>query len=545
MHFSKIVLLIGLCSVCQLGTAQQQFAIRIQFSDKNATTFSLTEPSGYLSQRALDRRAKYDLGMDSSDLPVVSAYIDDVIQLSAGVLHTTSRWQNTCVVLMADTLSLELIRALPYVATTRSVGYYSDGLHNRPLSDSSATDQKPLGFNANYYGAAWEQIHLCRGEYLHEQGLMGAGMLIAVIDVGFMGVDLLDAFDSLRQDNRILDTRNFFEADNDVFQYSSHGSQALSCMAALLPETFVGTAPYAIYALYATDHLTTEQSIEEDNWVAAIERADSIGADLVSSSLGYNTFDNEDEIYNYNQLDGKTTLVAQAANKATAKGITVITSAGNEGNNAWHYLLTPGDADSALTIGAVDLQKDVAGFSSRGPNAAGTLKPDVAAMGVMASVVNGNGQIINQSGTSIATPVLAGLAACLLQAAPNTKPHQLRAEIRAAAHLHATPNNDVGHGVPDFSIAYNAITAIADPQQLLAGTKIYPNPAQNSFYISSSVPEGNQELHIVSLSGKRMMHKKLGLNAPQLIDVSQLPKGIYLLEVHIGSMKKVEKLVIR
>ncbi len=535
------------CCVCFSGfslKAQEQYAIRVVFAGKDATTYSLTQPQAYLSERAINRRSKYGLAIDSTDLPVPTAYVNQVLTTSQGVLHTTSKWHNSCVVLVADTTTLALVRTFPFVQNTHPVGYYQDGLHQKPTGPSPSGGAVPLDFDENYYGAAWDQINLCRGAYLHEQGLMGQGVLIAVIDVGFNGVPTIAAFDSLRAGSRIADVWNFIEQDDQVYQNSGHGTQVLSCMAALLPQTFVGTAPYATYALYTTDHLSTEQSIEEDNWVAAIERADSLGADLVNSSLGYNEFDQPEDTYTYAQLDGQTTLVARAANIATAKGMTVISSAGNEGNNNWHYLLTPGDADSALTVGASDINKQVATFSSRGPNAAGVLKPDVAAMGVAASVINGSGQVVQQNGTSIATPILTGLVACLFQARPNTTPAYLRAVIRAAGHLHEQPNYELGHGVPDFYEAYQQITAIKEQEQTANPYYIYPNPARDGIYIRGHFPSSGVAISLFSLSGQGLLERHLNGQHMHYVGLPALPQGIYLLKLKDKNGIFFEKLVI-
>ena len=374
-HFSKYFFAIIILLVTQNVKAQnEQYAFLVHFKDKAATTFSLNNPQQYLSARALERRAKYNITIDSTDLPVVATYVDSIIEVTNGVLHLTSRWQNFAVILVEDSASILLLSNIDFVKDFRLVGYYAAGLHMLPAPDNdSATGDKPTDFDENYYGAAWKQIHLCNGEYLHSEGWTGNDKLIAVIDAGFEGVNTNMAFDSLYQQGRLLDTHNFILDTSYVYDYSQHGSVVLSCMASLIPETHVGTAPYASYALYATDDQSTEQIIEESNFVAATERADSIGADLITTSLGYNTFDDPADNHTYAELDGKTTLVAKAANTATQKGIVVLASAGNEGNLPWEYILTPGDADSAMTIGSVNSVKTVAASSGHGPNAAGSL----------------------------------------------------------------------------------------------------------------------------------------------------------------------------
>ncbi|RYZ49352.1 MAG: hypothetical protein EOP49_16470, partial [Sphingobacteriales bacterium] len=383
MYMTRIYisLLILLCGAGMLQ-AQEQFAFRVRFTDKNKTTHTLSAPQQYLSQRALDRRNKYNIAVDSSDLPVVATYIDSVLHETQGVLHLRSRWQNSCVILLHDSADILNIQNIAFVKDIKPVGHYAGGLHQRPgTAVEEPVGEKPTDFDANFYGGAWNQIHLCNGEYLHEQGYMGEGKLIAVIDVGFTGANTIAAFDSLFQQNRLMDTWNYILDTSYVFSYGAHGCQVLSCMASYIPQTHVGTAPKAMYALYATDDLNSEQAIEEDNFTAAAERADSLGADLITTSLGYNTFDDPNDSYTYSDLDGHTTIVAKAANAASSKGIMMIASAGNEGNTAWQHILTPGDADSAMTVGSVNSLKQHSSSSGIGPNAAGVLKPNVSAMG--------------------------------------------------------------------------------------------------------------------------------------------------------------------
>lgn len=540
--------LLLLANAFLLKAQDPQYAFRVSFTDKQPTLFSLHTPADYLSSRALDRRLKYGIAIDSLDLPVPVSYTDSVLTVTGGVLHTTSRWLNSCVVLCPDAAAAAAaLSNLSFVQEFRQVAYYPTGLHQRPGQPDTTGPgggARPTDFDEPFYGVAWSQIHLCHGEFLHEEGYMGAGKLIAVVDVGFSGVHTAPAFDSLFAGGRLADTWNFIRDTAHVFDYGAHGCQTLSCMAAYQPGTHVGTAPEASYALYATDDLSSEQAIEEDNYVAATERADSIGADLISTSLGYNTFDNPADSYTYSELDGHTTLVARIANIATTKGILTVASAGNEGSSNWHYILSPGDADSAMTIGSVNNLKSPASTSGRGPNASAMLKPDVCAQGVQAAVVQASGSIGYQSGTSYATPVLAGLAACLMQALPEKTPSEIRSLIAAIADSAASPNYNVGNGVPDFRKALGA-NSIVTHGQLPDPFILYPNPA--SRFVSIRMREGGTaksvHYHLADLGGSTLQQGTLPL-AAGVLHLQAYATGLYLLQLECEGFRRTYKLRI-
>ncbi len=513
----------------------QQYAFRIQFTDKQNTTFSPDQPTEYLSVRAVSRRAKYNTAIDSTDLPVVKKYTDSVCLIAGGILHNQSRWLNSCVILVTDTLQISRIRDLPFVHSVKQVAFYPSGLHAvaRVEDNTGRTFNagRPASFDEHFYGAAWQQIHLCNGAYLHEQGYMGADMQIAVIDVGFDETDHHPAFDSLRSSGRLVDTWNFIHATPDVFHGGSHGSQVLSCMAGYWPEIHVGTAPLADYALYATDDLYSEQAIEEDNLAAALERADSLGVDLINISLSYNTFDDSTSSYTYNDLDGRSTISARAANAAVKKGIVVVVSAGNEGANSWKHILTPGDADSVLTVGAVDNSGIPAASSGEGPNASGKLKPDVMGMGALASVISTGGSIIKSSGTSFAAPVIAGLVACLMEMRPEKNPMEIMSMVQQSAHLFNNPDYKNGYGIPDFRKIAESVSISPAQNKEEIQIQLYPNPAQNQIFIRyEGASRAYHTIRIYDCYGRVKMEDN-GQYPMKKINIASLPQGIYFLKI--------------
>lgn len=538
--FFLVFLTSAFCSAPQ-ALAQNQYAYRISFSDKNSTTYTLTHPSDYLSMRALARRSLQAISIDSTDLPVCARYVDSVLHVTHGILHTRSRWQNNCIVLLNDSSSIPLIRSLSFVRAAQLVAAFSSPLHYLRSDTAITTKQLPhlppmrSTSGVAYYGDAYDQIALANGYALHDKGFRGAGKMIAVLDEGFYLVNSLPGFDSLRLSGRIVDTYNINLDTSYVYAYSAHGTEVLSTMAGILNGQYVGTAPDASYALYITENAISEQPFEMDNLLAGMERADSVGADVISISLGYNTMNigAQNADLSLSDIDGKTTVAARAANTATQKGILVVASAGNEGNTSWDKILTPGDADSALTCGSVDINKIHAITSGNGPNAAGILKPDVCMLGAPGIVLNNSGTTSAVGGTSIATPELAGLVACLWQTKPNATPYELRKAIRESAHIAASPNNQLGYGVPNFAKANLSFsTCVCLPDSIY----IFPNPFADHFRVQfQGLTNSLIQWRVVDLLGKLILQGTANDNIPtNYIDISlpiHIPGGIYVLQL--------------
>ena len=441
-----IGIFIGIC-LCLSGiSAGENYCFRVYLKDKGDSAYTLERPEAYLSPEALERRAKQGIEITESDLPISPAYLDTLEAYGATPV-VRSKWFSTVVVATPDSLAALRLERLPMVDSVRWVW---KGEWRPPVR----TEGGRLAFEGEAlpapYGFAEKQIRMLKGEKLHAQGFRGKGMRIAVIDAGFKHVDRIEAFDSLK----LIGTYNVVYPEASVFAADDHGTKVLSCLAAHAPGRMVGTAPEASYLLIKSEISESEYPIEEDFWAAAVEYADSVGVDVISSSLGYFSFDAEDESYRHEDLDGKTALISRAAARAAEKGILVFCSAGNEGNGDWGKITVPADACGILAVGAVDGDKKKSRFSSVGFTADNRVKPDVAALGGGCCVVDADGQIAFASGTSFSTPILAGLGACLWQALPELDNRAIRRLLRQSSRRYKKPDPGVGYGIPDVYKAY-------------------------------------------------------------------------------------------
>lgn len=445
------------------GSAQFSRYI-IQLKNKGTSPFSFANPSQYLTQRALDRRQRYNIAIDSSDLPVTPRYIDS-IRLSGNVtILNSSKWLNQVAIKTSDAAALVKINSFPFVISASPAGARlqdGTGIPVHKQMDSTTNNIEPAVPNTDNvtgyydYGKSNGQVKIHQGDFLHNHGFRGEGMQMAVLDAGFFHYQSLPTFDSIRNNNQVLGTWDFVANETSVDEDNSHGMQCLSTIAANIPGVFVGTAPKTSFYLYRTEDVSSEYPIEEQNLAAAAERADSLGVDICSVSLGYYDFSNPVFNYSYNDMNGNTSISARAADHAARKGMLMIVAAGNEGNNSWHYLITPSDADSVLSVGAVDTTGLVASFSSYGPSSDGQVKPAVAAVGAFAIIANtGTGLPAYGFGTSFACPNMAGISSCLWQAFPEISNMGIIQVLQASSGNFSNPNDRVGHGIPDAKKAF-------------------------------------------------------------------------------------------
>ncbi len=458
-----VVLTITLPTALLAETAQRTkykdgpaFIYRIYLIDKQHSPYSIEHPHRYLSRRSIERRKRQNLPIDSTDLPVNPRYVRLLKSEQVQVVGK-SRWHNTLLIRVKDSTLMQRIRQLPCVKGSHLVWQSPDSVvpsarHVKYHEQFEARDSAGMG----YYGKAKEQIFSLHGEQLHEKGFLGNGMMIAVIDGGFKNVDRIPAF-------RHIDIRGshdfVYPHSASIFAETDHGTKVLSAMAIHEPQFYVGTAPKASYWLLRSEDQQTEQEVEEDYWTMAAEFADSVGCDIINSSLGYNEYDYPTMSHRLWHLDGRTAFASRSASLLAGKGMLLVNSAGNSGMGPWKKIGIPSDAEHILTVGAVTPEAQhaeghIAPFSSIGPTQDGRIKPDIVAIGAPAFLVNGRGVIMEDMGTSFATPIVCGLMACLWQAFPEKTAMELMEIIRRTGNNRQHPDNVYGYGVPDFRTAY-------------------------------------------------------------------------------------------
>lgn len=427
------------------------FIYRVTLRDKQGTPYSLDRPTRFLSKRSVERRKKQGLPIDSTDLPVNPKYVRLVESLKTNIIGT-SRWNNTVLVQMKDTSEMLRIRQLYCVTECRKVWQAPDSIEPTALKTKYEEEFHEWdSIHTTPYGRADAQIKSLNGNRLHDINCMGEGMMIAVLDGGFKNVDKIPAFSKVD----IRGTHDFvYPKSPSVFYELDHGTKVLSAMTIQKPYYYIGTAPKASYWLLRCEDGQSEQEVEEDYWAMAAEFADSVGCDLINSSLGYNDFDKGYASHHLWQLDGHATFISHSASQVARKGMILVNSAGNSGMGPWKKLTFPADAEDCLTVGAVTDLLTNAPFSSVGPTQDGRIKPDVVAIGSPATVVTGRGAIAQDMGTSFAAPIICGLATCLWQALPDKTALEIMELIRQSGNNKEHPDNIYGYGLPNFWRAY-------------------------------------------------------------------------------------------
>lgn len=459
-----LMLMVGAGAWPAWGAQGTVYKFWVELKDKVGSTHSILRPSEFLSERAILRRKKAGIPVTTEDLPVSPQYIRLVADSGVRVLHS-SRWMNALLIEVSDSAKATAISRLTPVKSVSLLGKWSrkrgpaltnpDAFGEMEWNEEKETIAvknrlSDIPWN-NGYGMGYDQIRQLHGEWLHSRGYRGRGMLIAVLDAGFYRANRLAAFDSLFRRRGVLLTRDFVDGDASVYNDDDHGTQVLSCMAANVPGVMVGTAPDAGYILLRTEDAGSEFPVEEANWLIGAEFADSMGADVINSSLGYTEFDMESLSHRYSDLDGETTLITRAANMAGSRGILVVNSAGNEGDGSWKYIGAPADAAGVIAVAAVDKYGRRAGFSSLGPTADRRVKPDLAAMGERTVVASPSGYFVRSNGTSFSAPVLAGMMACAMQYMQDKTAGEVRKVVTLSASGFPGGNAMTGYGIPDFS----------------------------------------------------------------------------------------------
>ena len=401
----KLISFLAIALLATGASAQQDtLKYRISLKDKAATEYSLKKPEKYLSAKAIERRRKQNLPIDSTDLPVCRKYIDEIRKQGVKIV-VTGKWDNFVTVSCNDTTLIDRIAALPFVLSTEKV-WISPGAGKPSMAtERDSVLNQPTIHPDSIYGRAITQIQMSNGDKLHEAGFKGQGMTIAVIDAGFHNVDKITAMQNIR----ILGTKDFVNQQADIFAESSHGMSVLSCIGMNRPDIMTGTAPEASFWLLRSEDEYSEHLVEQDYWSAAVEFADSVGVDVINTSLGYYSFDDKSKNYKYRDLDGRHALMSRQASHIADKGMILVCSAGNSGAGSWKKITPPGDADNVLTVGAIDKRAVLATFSSVGNTADHRVKPDVVAVGVGSDVIRTDGNQGRANGTSFSSPIMCGM----------------------------------------------------------------------------------------------------------------------------------------
>lgn len=551
----KKQLLVIACIIATLA-AEAQDKYWIQFTDKGNTSYSFSNPSAFLSTRAIQRRTTQNIALDSTDIPVNAAYYNAVAATGVQMLGK-SKWLNGVIISTNNPAALATINAFPFVNGSVDVGirpYNGTVKKWEPLpgDENASARSGSMDVQSLNYGQSFNQINMLGGVCLHNQGFTGAGMMIAVIDAGFTDADTMVAFDTLRAHNRILGTYDFVLNQVNAYGHSSHGTMVLSCMGGNLPGQLVGTAPDASYWLLRSEAAATEFLIEEYFWASAAEFADSVGCDIINSSLGYNQFDDPAQNHVFaTDMDGDHCPSSIAADYAAAKGMAVVVSAGNSGQSPWRMIGAPADADSVLTIGAVDAGENIAGFSSHGFSADGDVKPNVCAQGVASVVAVPGGGVITGNGTSFASPITAGLVACLWQAHPNVNNMTLLSFIEQSADRFSSPDTLYGHGVPDFCTATLTLGGLPGTNYTAENALLEfgPNPFTETISFSYfSAIDQQVTVELFDVRGRMLMQENLqakenSLNKFTIRELTALEKGIYFVRIADKSNRFTEKVI--
>ena len=526
-----IVLLMG-------GFCYAQEDAWVYFSDKPDAAFYLANPLEMLSQKALDRRTKQGIEPDEKDVPINPAYIEAVAGTEGITIMAKSKWLNA----LHIRGSIEAISALDELEFVADIDFANkqlnvEGRYN--MAGGVKTGAKAQETAANFdYGFAAGQIEMLKGDNLHEQDFTGTGMTIAVLDAGFPGVNTLGTFARLRDNGNILGGYNYVGHSEDFYTGGNHGTLVLSTMAGYTENQLVGTAPDAFYYLFITEDTGGENPVEESYWVEAAEKADSLGVDVINTSLGYFKYDNLAYSHTYADMDGETAFITRGANVAFTRGMFCVVSAGNAGNSNTPNIGAPADALNVLTVGAVDSNENRAVFSSIGPTADGRIKPDVMAKGASATVANAEGAIATANGTSLSSPITAGLVACLWQALPDKTNAEILQLVKESADRYTNPNNSYGYGIPDFGFALRRGLNLGPDVKFI----VYPAVSDSTVYLEFPAGVERVSVTLFNALGQRVMESKVAVSEPSF-SITALATGIYSYRLEASGIAQTGRII--
>lgn len=518
----------------------------VYFKDKPDSATYLSDPLTMLSQRALDRRTAQGIALDDKDVPINQPYIDDITASTGITVKAKSKWLN-CLHIRGSVADINALKLLPSVL---KVDFADKNLNSSANKTVAKLKFKPVNktmetaviFN---YGISSNQIQMLNGHLLHQLNYTGTGKIIAVFDAGFPGVDTAQPFERLRVNNQILGGYDYVNKNSNYYSGNNHGTYVLSSMGGYVDGQLVGTAPDAKYYLFITEDAISafpysENPVEESNWVEAAEEADRVGVDIISTSLGYFGYDNPNYSHTYSDMTGNLAFASQGANIAFDKGIIVVASAGNEGEEIEPHVGIPAEAKNVIAVGAVQANETYALFSSIGPSYDGRVKPDVMAQGQTVVLSDPAGNLVAGDGTSFSCPITSGMVACLWQALPGKTNAQIKQLITQSADRFSLPTAQYGFGIPDFNLA------LANGLSVSAFSKndfiVYPNPTNDS--ISITLPEGIESKTIViyNVLGQKVLEKSISTQLPT-ISLKSLNSGTYFYKIESNNFSKSGKII--
>ncbi len=545
MVLNKKNIALSICCLFLLNTFTAQTKYWIKFTNKTGTPFTISNPSAYLSAKSIARRATYNVPVTVSDLPVNPSYVTQIENVPNVTVLYASKWMNGVVASITNTGALTAINTLSFVSSSNRVNRYKLDLGDgeiTPVPTQYSQEKTSVNTNLNY-GLSLTQAQQLNVTCLHAAGFRGQGITIAVLDNGFNNANINPVFDSIRARNGIKGTYDFVNGEVNVYNDGAHGAMVFSTMAGHSSGNLIGTAPYANYWLFTTEEDAAETISEEYNWIRGAEFADSVGADILTTSLGYFGFDNNLNNHVTNDLNGKIAPMSIAATMAARKGLLVLNSAGNSGSNAPTTIGVPADADSIISVGAVNGVGARAGFSSVGPTIDGRIKPELAARGEGAIVCLPDGSFASGNGTSFSCPILAGAVACFWQKNPTLKNMKVIDTLKKMANQAANPDNLLGWGVPDMCRIVGIKKQILPSVQF--APNLYPNPSNGFYYLDMPFAISGQNIvTIYNVIGNSIL--QLNPQGNQLtvpINIMTQPNGIYFVKVTNGLGTTTLKLI--
>jgi len=512
----------------------------VYFKDKPDAAYYLANPLEMLSQRALDRRVAQNIQLDTKDIPISVSYINQVTASTGITVKAKSKWLNALHV-RGTVANIRNLQNLIFVQNVEFADRNLNTAGRNFKQVKTGAVNKTFDTNVTFaYGNSANQIQMLGGHLLHQQNFTGSGKIIAVLDAGFPAVNTTAPFQRLRTNNQILGGYNFVDRNSNFYTGGTHGTMVLSTMGGYVENQLVGTAPDASYYLFITEDVNSENPIEESNWVEAAEMADSLGVDVINTSLGYFGYDNENYSHIYADMNGTTAFISRGADIAFSRGMICVVSAGNSGASGNPYISAPADAINVLAVGAVTASRNYASFSSIGPSFDGRVKPDVMAQGQASVLANTNGQIITANGTSFSGPITAGMVASLWQALPNKTNAEIMQLVKQSAHLYATPNPQFGYGIPNYNLALQ--NALGVSNFAFEKFTIYPNPANSIVNLNKKDGFENAQVFLYNNLGQQVLDVNLKENNSSF-SVENLNSGMYFYKVISGNNSQTGKLI--